>query len=1041
MATVTTPKTSLNLNEANLRVRSPLQRLRRYIRSYVGLEGAAIVCLYLALWFWIGIVLDYGVFRLFHFDWVQVLSWGVRCGVLVTILAGLATAVVVKVLTRLFREFRDSALALVLERRFPAILGDRLITAVELADPRKAEESGASPVMVRETIQEAAQRVDELKIKEVFDWERLVRRGVFIGLLAFGGYLLAGGLFVAVNAAQHHGVSVAGFTQFNDVAGIWFERNILLQNVIWPRQSHLEYLDAPASGEYRIGKGERGPAVRVRALKYVIAGAPTKKSVEMYRAWLANQSIDGKPIDGDKQYQLVEQFHKKPSEGWRALSWFDLTPELLGAEVPAIELPSDWKIREMSAGLTLDEIELNLDKSETHKTLSSEAKDAMRDVLDRLEERAVDPALSRYLRKLAIPEEVLLMYKGDTTNSQTTMQRLADNEYTGQFGELRESVSFYVRGLDYYTETRRVVVVDPPGLEKLMREEERPAYLYYRLTGDADPSELSGKKQRFEPSQVSLQGGEVSRIDVPVGTNLTLTGTSSKDLASVVLEPHRLQKAGVPLIGTPPKMLDARTFTTTFENIRFEQNFLFRFVDTDGVTAQRQVVIVPSEDAPPKIREFSPDKIVRKVQGGYIATIDARLPFQAEVDDDRGLNDVHYAYTINQVESGKLGRRGPWSLLGASSFTPTGQGFLPGLADLALLLHLTAESERRTPDSSVEIYPLPSFKKALDGRPEDAVQHPRTVLEELTKPKKLPYLQLLKHFSLKADDWTQPELDPLDSDLPLWKTNPNLKMTDPSRPQPRYQMQLWLEAIDNDLDSEKDKNGKPKPHLKVSDEKFTIFLVSENELLTEIAKEEEQLYGKMEERFQTLLDMQNKLAQVNLDLSSSALKVEEMGAMSARMDQVLEVLDKAQATTREVHIDYKRILLEMKANRVSHRFLERVEKTIVDPLKAVDRNFEETRDAVANFRKALDNKELAAPQRVQESKGAGKTAKEQMLALIQALEKIRESMQKMSSINEVIELLVKIERTESEQYERLNNEYKKMVDDIFNKRGEDGGKK
>ena len=423
---------------------------------------------------------------------------------------------------------------------------------------------------------------------------------------------------------------------------------------------------------------------------------------------------------------------------------------------------------------------MNLDKSETHKTLAADTKEGMRNVLDQLEGRATDPAMSRVLRKLAIPEEVLLIYKGDTTNSQTTMQRLADNEYSGQFGDLKETVTFTVKGLDYYTASRKVVVVDPPGLEHLMREEERPAYLYYRLRRDDNPAELSGKKQRFESAQVSLQGGEVSRIDVPAGTNLTLTATASKDLAEVEVVPHKLQKSGIPITAAKPQLLDARTFSTRFENVRFEQNFLFHFRDTDGVSGQRQIVIVPTEDAPPKIREFAPDKIIRKVQGGYMATIGARIPFLAEVDDDHGLNEVRYAYTISAAESGQLNRRVAWPLLGGVSMTPAGQGFFPALTDLAYLLRLATEKDRKTSQGPVEHYLLPSFKKALDARPEDAVQHPDTVREELARTKALPYRQLLSHFSLKADDWTQPELDPLASDLPLWKTNPGLKQTNPA---------------------------------------------------------------------------------------------------------------------------------------------------------------------------------------------------------------------------------------------------------------------
>jgi len=1018
MATITTPTPSRNLAEAHQRVRSPLERLRRFIRAYVSIEGAAVVGLYLTLWFWIGLVLDYGVFRLFHFDWVQETPWSFRCGVLIVLLSGLLAAVALKVLTRLFREFRDAALALVLERRYPQILGDRLITAVELADPRKAAEIGYSPAMVQETIHEAAQRVEQLKINEVFDWKRLIRRGVLIGILAVGGYLIAGGLFCAANAMGDHGFTAAGFSQFHDVAGIWFERNVLLQDVIWPRQAHLEYLDVPPfNGEYRIGRGDRGPTIRVRALKYVIAGAPSKKAVESYHAWLAKSDVKS-----DEQDQLIEQFRQRPAEGWRALSWFDLTPELLGASVPDITLPADWKARDLRAGLTLDEIELNLDKSETHKTLDPETKAGMRDVLDKLDSRAADPALSRTLRKLTIPEEALLIYKGSNTNSQTTMLRLADNEYSGQFGDLKETVSFSVQGLDYYTAPRKVVVVDPPLLERLLREDERPAYLYYRLGREDNPAELSGKKQRFEPAQVSLQSGEASHVDVPVGSNITLTATASKDLAKVWIEPHRLQKSGIPLIGSQPKMIDDRTFTTRFENIRFEQNFLFRFIDSDGVTGQRQVVIIPSEDAPPTVSEFAPDPIVRKVQGGYMVTISARIPFLAQVQDDHGLNEVRYAYTISHDETGRLNPRDAWPLLGGASLNPAGQGLLPGLTDLAQLLQISPQAKGKGKEGPVQLYTLPSFRKELDKRPEDTVQHPEP--SELASGKTLPYRQLLRHFSLKADDWTQPELDPVESDLPLWKIHPDLKMTDPSRPQPRYQMQLWLEAVDNDLDSDKTKDGRPQPHIKET-EKYTFFLVSENELLTEIGKEEEQLYGKLDERYQALLDMQNKLAQVNLDLSSSALKEDQLGAMSARTDQVVEVLEKAQNTAREVYTDYARILREMKANQVNERFLDRGEKTIVDPLKRIDGNFEETRDAVANFRKVLDGKEI------EPSRKAGGTAKEQMLALTRALEKILASMQKMSDLNAVIKILAEIERTEGVQFDTIKKIYDDKVNELF----------
>ncbi|HEV3205038.1 MAG TPA: hypothetical protein VGY77_11670, partial [Gemmataceae bacterium] len=69
MATVTEPGSERRENAQ--RVTHPLQRLRSTIRYYVGLEGAALFLLYLALWFWIGLALDYGFFKVFGLDWVQ----------------------------------------------------------------------------------------------------------------------------------------------------------------------------------------------------------------------------------------------------------------------------------------------------------------------------------------------------------------------------------------------------------------------------------------------------------------------------------------------------------------------------------------------------------------------------------------------------------------------------------------------------------------------------------------------------------------------------------------------------------------------------------------------------------------------------------------------------------------------------------------------------------------------------------------------------------------------------------------------------------
>ena len=276
MATVTPPRTSRNLQQDRMRIESPLARLRKYIHAYVSLEGAALVGLFLAAWFWIGMVLDYGFFKVLQVDWVQELPWVVRLFLLLAVVTAVVALFAFTVLRRLFTEFTDAAVALVLERRFPKLLGDRLITAVELSDPAAAAVHGYSADMVRETIHEAADRVDQVPIKEVFDWKRLIRRAVLFVVLTVVLYFLVGTAFAAVRAVSGES-ALAGYGDLNEATGIWVERNVLLRNTIWPRRSYLEIIDFPDNP--RIPRESTPPTLRVRAWKYIVADPDIRRGL------------------------------------------------------------------------------------------------------------------------------------------------------------------------------------------------------------------------------------------------------------------------------------------------------------------------------------------------------------------------------------------------------------------------------------------------------------------------------------------------------------------------------------------------------------------------------------------------------------------------------------------------------------------------------------------------------------------------------------------------------------------------------------------
>src|SRR5829696_5099285 len=180
------------------KIAHPLGRLRGIIRRYVSIEGVLAVLLFLAAWFWLAMLLDYGVFKLFAFDWALEAPRALRVVALVLAVAALLALLVTKIILRLTRDFSDSALALVLEKRYPHILGDRLITAVQLADLEWSKKYGYSTDMIKKTIDDVRLKIDEVPVKQVFNWRRLwVQAGVFLAATA-GLFLLTGAAVCAI---------------------------------------------------------------------------------------------------------------------------------------------------------------------------------------------------------------------------------------------------------------------------------------------------------------------------------------------------------------------------------------------------------------------------------------------------------------------------------------------------------------------------------------------------------------------------------------------------------------------------------------------------------------------------------------------------------------------------------------------------------------------------------------------------------------------------------------------------------------------------
>jgi hypothetical protein len=945
MATVTSRR-SIDRSESRQRVAHPLDRLRSTIRKYVIIEGLAVVGIYLALWFWLGLIFDFGFFKLFTIDWVQELPAGFRLGVLVLVTLGVL-GVVLYHGYRLAREFRPAALALVLERRFPRILGDRLITAVELADPRVAEKYGYSQTMIDETIAEAAERVEQIPLTDAFKWSRLRRLWTMILVLTIGVYLLTGIGYCAVTRTTDVG---GFFGQFNDVAAIWFERNILLHDTIWPRKAHLELIDFPGDS-IRVGRDAQPPTLRVRALKWVIADSNRTRA----------------------------------PEGWRALRWQDINEALLGEPVPNFELPDDWR------ELTVDQIELRMEKPGGAKELSDATASGLGSFFEKLAARTASPSMSRRLRKLIVPAGVEVLYKGKTSRSEQTLPPGVNHEFSGAVANLRESLQFTVRGEDYYTPAKRIIVVPPPVLMELAIDEAQPAYIHQLAPSDGRPADLKGKRQRFDSRPVSLTG-ERSLIPIPAGSDLTLTGKVDKPLKADGLRVLPGKPGALPVI-VSLSQTNPQAFELGFTGVTGVVDFVIEFTDTDEVVGRRRVEIRPALDTVPEVDVQV--EVMRKVNQAYMVTPQALVPFSGKVRDDRGLNDVNYVYTSERVEEGVDARMQLARLLGASAVAAVSPELT--LAYVALLTRV-AQPVVDSGDKDARAEPLATFQMLWNNQKSKAV--PASRLAELLA--KSPSGSLLKMFDL------DPEMEVFN----VGKVG--LRMDAETGTPPRYRLRLGVAATDNNIET--------GPGVGQSKEKFTFLVVSENELLAEIAKEEEGLHFKLEEAVNRLKDAKAKLDKLAQELPE--LKADEFSPMARRTEELLDASSRSADTTREVLSDYRRILKELRANQVrANNRIDTVSDKICDPLEAaVNVDFIQSDDALRALHKQLEEKS---------SDRTATLAQQHLKTLIDRLSGVLDHMGEITNFNAVLRMAIEIEKGEREQHEGLKRVYEAKVKSIL----------
>ncbi len=424
-------------------------------------------------------------------------------------------------------------------------------------------------------------------------------------------------------------------------------------------------------------------------------------------------------------------------------------------------------------------------------------------------------------------------------------------------------------------------------------------------------------------------------------------------------------------------------------------------IDTDNVVGLRQVVIKPMEDTPPDVDVEM--EVIRKTNLGYMVTPRARIPFSGKVRDDHGLNSIEFHYTLASLDSQTaVNSIQATSALALSPCNAAAGLVSPGYLNfLAGLIRSLADDTGKPPLKVSLASFARRFKElaAEDVSSEEFENHLRNG----------PQAKMLRDHTLDPQDEKEGIFD-------VEKLGLNVSEVEGQRViQPRYRMRLWLVATDNNVET--------GPGIGQSKEKFVVLIVSENELLLEIAKTEESLHVKLEDAVYRLKEGKLKLEQVGQELPM--LKANEFSPMARRLEEIQETLIKSWDVSREVLTDYQKVLKELQVNQVRPQIIERVEHNICFPLAdANNLQFDQTDKALAAFHKALEDQKKDVP--------AFDASSKQLQDLIDRLTRVLDAMGDITTINKLIEQLVIIEREERLATEELRKKYAELQDKLLN---------
>lgn len=263
------------------RIRSKLRGLRVALHSRLLSEGIA----------WMIVAAVAMVFLTLLLDYLLRLDKPLRVATMAACLGYLSWLVWRHVVAPLRVPMDLPALALLVESRYRE-LGDRLISALQLAGREEVLRIGMSRDMIDRMVDEAGRLAGGLNFGAVVERANLRRR---VGIALATGMLLAGFAFWQA-----------------DVMALWFQRNILFADRDWPQETYLRVLGADENGDFHI---LRGDSFELTVTATEDSDTPSRITIHARYpsiGWTEDEA--GLSTDGSRRYVKVYQAVTEPFE-------------------------------------------------------------------------------------------------------------------------------------------------------------------------------------------------------------------------------------------------------------------------------------------------------------------------------------------------------------------------------------------------------------------------------------------------------------------------------------------------------------------------------------------------------------------------------------------------------------------------------------------------------------------------------------------------------------------------------------------------------